>query len=210
MSLDETNTDPRETAEAAISNFLNAAENLIKLGDLTQAELRLRDALKQADMTFGHNSRVVRHVLTIMIEFYRSQNRTDALASLEKRLELMGVPKDGPDELLNPNSSHGKLIAVNRRSENLHVENKPNPARMSTEVRKSCQILGLSLDNVDAETVKQAWKLAISDPSAHPDLGGEHETAILLNTARDKVLNWLEAQKPKLFSKFERIVRHNN
>jgi hypothetical protein len=122
----------------------------------------------------------------------------------------LGMPPDRPDQLKSPNSSHGRLIAVNRREDALHQESKPNPAPMSTEVRRSCQILGLPVDNVDQQAVRQAWKLAISDPSVHPDLGGESEVAILLNNARDTVLSWLEDQQPKLGKKFGRIVRQNN
>jgi hypothetical protein len=208
MTPDKTNTGQRIAAENVIASYLNAAEALIKLGDVTQAELRLRDALKQADASFADNSRVVRHVLAALSDFYRSQQREDALSVIEKRLELIAGMK--PEAELNPNTSFGRLFALGKRGEKPPAVPTINPARVPPDIRRACKILGLSLEELNAEAVKRAWKASITDPTAHPDLGGEHEMAILLNTARDSVLIWLENQSPKLGKKFERIVRNNN
>jgi hypothetical protein len=50
--------------------------------------------------------------------------------------------------------------------------------------------------------VKEAWKRQIASPGVHPDLGGETESAIYLNTAKDTLVRWLDQQAPKLGKKF--------
>ena len=213
--MTEKKPDPRPIikAELVVEDFLNAAKTLSEFGDVTQAELRLRDALKTADASFGHNSRVVRRVLTALEAFYRSQNRNDAALVIEKRLELLGPAPAGADALdersKNPNSSHGKLLSVRVRAGESLVETAPKPSPMPAEVRRACQILGLPLKEINEASVRQSWKRAISAPEAHPDLGGERELAILLNNSRDTILGWLDGEQSKLAKKFEHIVRHN-
>ncbi len=166
-------------AELVVQDFLNAADTLIELGDVTQAELRLRDALRKADSSFGHNSRVVRRVLTALLDFYKSQDRREALATVEKRLELLGPPPAGDEdpvkEKKDPNNSHGKLLALKPKGErNLPSTGTSgvNTRIMPAEIRRACQILGLAPEDINESAVGQAWKRAISDPSVHPDLGG--------------------------------------
>jgi hypothetical protein len=43
----------------------------------------------------------------------------------------------------------------------------------------------------------------------HPDLGGEQEIAIMVNTARDILVKWLEGQQPNLAKRFQHMVSHN-
>lgn len=211
MNESDSQMDPRHTAQALVDNFLAAAASSLNLGDVTQAELRYRDALRQADASFGHNSEAVVRVLESMAEFYGLQGRTDALATVQKRIELIAAAPATSTNPLPPaaaNSSYGRLLSMSRQIEK--PVTKPAPVRLPGEVRKSLQILGLSPDDFDVAQVKQAWKQAITDPGVHPDLGGQQEVAILLNNARDTVLRWLSEQEPKLLKKFERVVRHNN
>lgn len=70
------------------------------------------------------------------------------------------------------------------------------------EIRKACLILGVRPEEMTAETVQNAWKGQIASPGVHPDLGGDTESAIFLNTAKDTLLRWLEQQAPKLGKKF--------
>ena len=58
------------------------------------------------------------------------------------------------------------------------------------EVRKALLILGVSLDGVTVQVVVDAWKRQIVD--VHPDKEGDTETAIVLNTAKDCLVHWLE------------------
>ena len=76
------------------------------------------------------------------------------------------------------------------------------PRIVPPEVRKSCLILGIKTDNIVYEVVQDAWKKAIAAPGVHPDQGGDTEMAVYLNTAKDVLMRWLDAQAPKLGKKF--------
>jgi len=206
MDRENRERDFRPAAEVAVSNFLNAADTLIQLGDLTQAELRLRDALKHADTYAGRQSDLSRQVLMKLSELYQSQNRQEPLATVEAR--LAGEDPEGEPEPAC-NDSHGRLLAVARHPDRPPLEHKLNLARLPAEVRRACQILGLAPEQMSPEAVRKAWKESISNPSVHPDLGGEQEVAVMLNNARDLILRWLEDQQPKLLKRFERAVRNS-
>jgi hypothetical protein len=205
MNMENRQRDFRPAAEVAVSNFLNAAETLIRLGDLAQAELRMREALKHADTCAGRQSELSRRVLMRLSDFYQSQKRLEPLATVEARLS-------GEDPQAEPeptsNDSHGRLLAVPRHGERPLKDGRINPARVPPEVRRACKILGLAPEDISLAAVRKAWKENISDPSVHPDLGGEQEVAIMLNNARDSILRWLEEQQPKLLKRFERMVRN--
>jgi hypothetical protein len=68
------------------------------------------------------------------------------------------------------------------------------------EIRKACLILGVRSEDMTTAMVVEAWKKQIVD--VHPDKGGDTETAIILNTAKDTLVHWIEAQAPKLGKKF--------
>ncbi len=70
------------------------------------------------------------------------------------------------------------------------------------EIRKSCLILGVRPEEITVPLVLDAWKKQIAAPGVHPDLGGDTESAIYLNTAKDSLVRWIEAQEPKLSKKF--------
>ncbi|HEY9784983.1 MAG TPA: hypothetical protein V6D17_06230, partial [Candidatus Obscuribacterales bacterium] len=70
------------------------------------------------------------------------------------------------------------------------------------EIRKACLILGVRPEEMTSQSVYDAWKKQIASPGVHPDLGGDHESAIYLNTAKDTLLRWLETSGPKLGKKF--------
>lgn len=59
------------------------------------------------------------------------------------------------------------------------------------EIRKACMILGLKPGGLSIELVNQAWKKQMAAPGVHPDLGGDQEAAVFLNTAKETLLNWL-------------------
>ncbi|HEY9732090.1 MAG TPA: hypothetical protein V6C89_09260 [Drouetiella sp.] len=70
------------------------------------------------------------------------------------------------------------------------------------EIRKACMILGLKPEEATQKSVIEAWKKQIASPGVHPDLGGDTEAAVYLNTAKDQLVRWLDQQAPKLGKKF--------
>jgi len=72
------------------------------------------------------------------------------------------------------------------------------------EIRKACLILGVRPEELTITAVTTSWKQQIASPGVHPDLGGDTESAIYLNTAKDTLVRWLDQQAPKLGKKFGR------
>jgi hypothetical protein len=68
---------------------------------------------------------------------------------------------------------------------------KGSAPRVPPTICKSLLILGLPLNGVTVQIVVEAWKKQIV--GVHPDKGGDTETAIILNTAKDSVVHWLES-----------------
>ena len=81
---------------------------------------------------------------------------------------------------------------------------KPRVSRIEppADVRRWSETLGLYDLDFTAEDVHKAWRAQISSPAVHPDLGGELEQAILLNTAKDSLVKWLDSLAPKLGKQF--------
>jgi len=80
----------------------------------------------------------------------------------------------------------------------------PSPVvrQIPPEIRKSCMILGIKPEEMNERMVIDAWKRQIASPGVHPDTGGDTETAVFLNIAKDTLVRWLDAQAPKLGKKF--------
>jgi hypothetical protein len=70
------------------------------------------------------------------------------------------------------------------------------------DIRKAAMILGVRPEDMTKAQVIAAWKAQIASPGVHPDLGGDTEAAIYLNTAKDTLVHYLDAQAPKLGKKF--------
>lgn len=70
------------------------------------------------------------------------------------------------------------------------------------DIRRAAQMLGLAPNEITSERVYRSWKHLMSQPGAHPDSGGHTEGAILLNTSRDVLLQWLQESAPKLGRQF--------
>ncbi len=75
------------------------------------------------------------------------------------------------------------------------------------DIRKACLLLGIRPEELTTELVLEFWKKQIAAPGVHPDLGGDTESAIYLNTAKDSLLHWLEAQAPKLGKRFKQPTK---
>ncbi|PWT97493.1 MAG: hypothetical protein C5B53_07975, partial [Candidatus Melainabacteria bacterium] len=86
-----------------------------------------------------------------------------------------------------------------------HEPPKPStfvPRAVPAEIRKACLLLGVRPEEITKEIIIDAWKRQIASPGVHPDLGGDTESAIFLNTAKDTLIRWLEDQAPKLGKRF--------
>jgi hypothetical protein len=81
------------------------------------------------------------------------------------------------------------------------------PKTVPPEIRKACLLLGVRPEEITKEMVIEAWKRQIASPGVHPDLGGDTESAIYLNTAKDTLIRWLEEQAPKLGKRFGQTVK---
>jgi hypothetical protein len=78
------------------------------------------------------------------------------------------------------------------------------------DIRKACLLLGVRPEELTPELVQDSWKRQIATPGVHPDQGGDTESAIYLNTAKDSLLHWLEAQAPKLGKRFKQAAKEQS
>lgn len=78
----------------------------------------------------------------------------------------------------------------------------PRVAPIPADIRKHCMMLGVRADELTVKIVIEAWKAQITAPGVHPDQGGDTETAVYLNLAKDSLIKYIEAQAPKLGKKF--------
>lgn len=85
------------------------------------------------------------------------------------------------------------------------------PRAVPPEIRKNCMILGVRPEDLTVKNVIDAWKAQITAPGVHPDQGGDHETALYLNIAKETLVKYVESQAPKLGKKFgtQGAVRQN-
>jgi hypothetical protein len=96
-----------------------------------------------------------------------------------------------------------KFVGRSREREDILKTMSPRAiVEPPAEVLRWSEVLGLDASTLTAEDIHRAWRKAISSPDVHPDLGGEVETAILLNTAKDSLTKWLDTFTPKLGKKF--------
>jgi hypothetical protein len=94
----------------------------------------------------------------------------------------------------------GKASSGDAAASGPSVAPAPFVKAIPPEIRKACLILGVRQEDLTVAMVVEAWKKQIVD--VHPDKGGDTETAIILNTAKDSLVHWIEAQAPKLGKKF--------
>lgn len=141
----------------------------------------------------------------------------DALRNLIRdRIQQANEVASGPaTPLMTPQgqgADAGKPAAAASRSKfvggKAQQEAAPPPAapfvikQLPAEIRKACLILGIRPEEMTQQIVMDSWKRQIASPGVHPDQGGDHEAAIYLNTAKDTLVRWLDAQAPKLGKKF--------
>jgi len=66
------------------------------------------------------------------------------------------------------------------------------PVQLPPEIRKACMLLGVRADDLTLDSVLTAWKKQITAPGVSPDQGGDRESAIFINTAKDTLVRWLD------------------
>jgi len=124
----------------------------------------------------------------------------DALRDLlQHRMENQQAAAKGSE---SPKKASGnKFVGSNRTGQDLPPQSFVMRS-VPPDIRKACLILGLRPEGLTREAVHKAWKKEITNPGGHPDIGGETEIAIYLNTAKDELYTFLDAQEPKLGKKF--------
>jgi len=185
----QSNFAPVEIENDAVRAFVAAAKALDGAGETAQAELRYRQALRQARSASPADSEDTQCVISMLASFYRRNARDDDAVRLEQ-----GQLPPAPRRTL-------ESTFVKRR--NTADSLTPIAIVLPPEIRKACQILGLSPEQAPSpQEVNKAWKQSVVEAAGHPDLGGEEELSILLNTSKDAVLHWLDSKLPRI-GKFE-------
>ena len=102
---------------------------------------------------------------------------------------IAGAPTASGDSPIGASTSAAPTGGVSTRS-------------VPPEIRKACMILGVRPEELTLKEVHEKWKSQITAEGVHPDQGGDNETAIYLNTAKDTLVKWINDQAPKLGKKF--------
>jgi hypothetical protein len=194
--------EPNDVQEDAMKAFLSAADALWRSGELTQAELRFRQALRQAELAFGQHSDNAKRVLSIMTVFYRAQEREEEARELERQLLIPSpvAQQQQPQQEVEEAPRHRNLQSrfLRRKEVGIDQISQLNRVFLPPEIRKACQVLGLPTDGeVSLDAVHKAWKKQIVEKSLHPDLGGEEESSVIVNTSKDTIVRWLESRLPR-------------
>jgi hypothetical protein len=192
----------RARQQEALNAFLVAADSLARQGQLIEAELRFKQALQTAERAFGADSDQAMLVLSILAAFYHMQKRTFDARQVECRLEAWQMQKAESEETEIQGALGQKLSAKRKET-----QERGEPAAMSVtpQIRKACQVLGLSLDKpLTTQSINAAWKKQMLQTNAHPDLGGNTDEAILLNQAKEALFAYLESKAPKLGSSLKK------
>jgi hypothetical protein len=126
-------------------------------------------------------------------------NVADETVTRDDLAELLRNRFTKPEEPAkeDPAKPAKKFVGGNRAQqepppENYVIRNVP------PHIRKACLVLGLRPEELTHEKVHKAWKREFANPGTHPDVGGDTEMAVYLNTAKDTLFAFLDQQAPKL------------
>lgn len=197
----------RKKTQSRLNSFLVAASARASANEVVEAEIRYLDALRSAEKDFGPQSDQAMLVSSILAAFYRSQNRITEAEEIEARLRTWQM-LDGTEESAAEESQPEKqgMSSLIRPSGGRSDQNAKAPVvKVPANLRRECQILGLSTDEVLTESIiNRAWKKQMLSNSAHPDLGGNTDEAVLLNKAKEALMNYLAERAPKLGKQFNK------
>jgi hypothetical protein len=200
--------EPRDVHAEAIKTFLVAADALAHSGELAQAELRYTQALRQAELAFGDTSDHYKRVLSLISVFYRNCGREHEARAIEQKLIKMARDA-APEEPVGSTNLQSRFLRKKKiTSEELTAMNR---VVFPPDIRKACQVLGMPVEeDFTVDDVLRAWKKRIVAGSVHPDLGGENEHSILVNTSKDLLIRWQESRLPKSRFGFGRHVDYHH
>ena len=175
---------------------------MARRGEVIEAELRYKQALNTAEKAFGLESDQVVLVLSILAAFYRVQNRAWDARSLECRIEAWQMQQASQKEP-ELRGALGQKLSERIKGSDAGEALGTSLKALTPNIRRACQILGLSLDQpITVQDVNRAWKKQMLETSAHPDLGGNSDEAVILNQAKEALMEYLELHAPKLGNKF--------
>ena len=123
----------------------------------------------------------------------------------QKAVEAPPPPPDAI-EIATKGSKRNKFVG-SAKTHDGHLAGMLVSKSVPPEIRKACLILGIRPEEVTDEIIFQMWRRQITSPGVHPDLGGDTESAIFLNTAKDTLLGWLEEKAPKLGKQFGQAAK---
>lgn len=189
-NIDPLKFDVTQIRDDSLRAHLQAAQELHLTGRTRQAEERYRQALQLAETNYGPQHFYYMQILIAVTEFYEAvgemeevrkigNKRNEVHSGLEKK--LLKTKEDGSEEPV-----------------------KTVKAPLPTEIRKAAQILGVPFDDLTPTTVHKAWRSQMSLQTVHPDLGGEAESAVLVNKAKAQLDAWFEERSPKLGKKLNK------
>ena len=189
-NIDPLKFDVTQIRDDALRAHLMTAQELHLTGRTRQAEERYRQALQLAETHYGPQHFYYMQILIAVTEFYEAvgemeeirkigNKRNETHSGLEKK--LLKTKEDGNDEPV-----------------------KTVKAPLPVEIRKAAQILGVPFDDLTPNTVHKAWRSQMSLQTVHPDLGGEAESAVLVNKAKAQLDAWFEERSPKLGKKLNK------
>jgi hypothetical protein len=200
-------TKEQEQFREAIHAFLKTTADLSQGGKSIEAEARMKQTLAMAEREFGRNSDEVMLVLSCLSALYRAQNRRVEANILEGRIRLWyeeASKQAEEDEPLEPYEEPESGLAQ-KFKRNPDAAKKPAVTNHPADIRRACKIMGLPSDKqLSTDLVNKAWKKQMLQSSAHPDLGGNAEEAIMLNQAKEQLLDYVSSITPNLGARLKK------
>jgi hypothetical protein len=77
---------PEQLVERVIASNIVAGDDATDRGDLVQAEYFYRNAIDLAELQYGGKGAPLAYLLTILADFYESQNRLSDVAEVQRRI----------------------------------------------------------------------------------------------------------------------------
>lgn len=192
----------RKRTQSRLNTSLLQAEALARTNQLIEAEIRYKDALRNAEKRHGEFSDQVMLVSTILAAFYRAQDRIQEAQEIEMRLATWPLQQEEePDEEDAGPPVESRFVKGGAAGPGTGPPpmSGDSGVKIPANLRRVCQILGLSMNSpITAADVNKAWKKQMLSGSAHPDLGGNTDEAVLLNQAKEELIRFLEDRQPKL------------
>ncbi len=174
--------------DANLRAHLLSAIDLHRTGRTKQAEEQYRLALHTAEAQYGSQHFYSVQILIAITEFYEAVGEIEEVRKIGRRVTPSGLER----KFLKG----GQQAAVEPP--------KTVMAPLPIEIRKAAQILGVPFDDLTPKTVHKAWRTQMALRSVHPDLGGEAESAVLVNKAKAQLDAWFEERSPKLGKKLNK------